>query len=278
MNHTEELKAKRIRNKLVKEMKDYCQKNGFTDVVFGLSGGLDSAVVLALACDALGSDKVHTIMMTTQHTSNESVILAAKAAQLNNVDHRIINVQPIVEAIKASLDFDPTVKTVPENIQARARGVVSMAYSNEKKWLALSCGNKSELAMGYCTLYGDMCGGISPIGDVYKTEVYAIAELYNKEGKIFVPNQIIKRPPTAELSNGQKDEDSLPPYPILDRILQQYIFGKQEPKTKEEDLVNWVKMQYNRNEFKRKQAAPAIIITDKERTGLIVNLSQEINR
>lgn len=278
MNNTEELKAKRIRNKIVKEMKDYCNKNGFSDVVFGLSGGLDSAVVLALACDALGKDKVHTIMMTTNHTSNESVILATKAASMNGVDHRVINVQPIVDSITSSLDFDAKVKTVPENIQARARGIVSMAYSNEKSWLALSCGNKSELAMGYCTLYGDMCGGISPIGDVYKTEVYALAELYNKEGKIFVPTQIIKRPPSAELSDGQKDEDSLPPYPVIDRALQKYIFGKQEPKPKEQMLVNWIKKQYNKTEFKRKQAAPAILIGDKERYGIVMDKFQEVNR
>lgn len=268
--------TKNIKNKIVKEMRDFCQKNGFTDVAFGLSGGLDSAVVLALACEALGADHVHTMMMKTEHTSQESIILAAKAAQLNGVkDHRCLDIQPAVDALKNTVDFVPEVRTTSENIQARVRGLITMAYSNENKWMILSCGNKSELAMGYCTMYGDMCGSLSPIGDVYKTEVYDIAELYNKEGKFFVPEGIIKRPPSAELSPGQKDQDSLPPYPVLDPILRKYIYGKETPQKHEAELVNWVQHKYNANAFKRLQAAPAIKISENDRNSNISVMGRE---
>lgn len=257
--------TKKIKTKLVTGLRDFCDKNGFKEITIGLSGGLDSAVVLALACEAVGPENVHTIMMKTEFTTRESVILAAKAAKLNGVDHRCLDIQPAVDALKNTIDFEPKVKTTPENLQARVRGLISMAYSNENRWLVLSCGNKSELAMGYCTLYGDMCGSLAPIGDIYKTEVYDIANLYNKEGRFFVPEGIIKRPPTAELSHGQKDQDSLPPYEVLDPILQEYVYGKAEPKEAEKELVEWTRRKFHANEFKRRQAAPVIEITENDR-------------
>ena len=261
-----EINAKCIKNKLVTQMRAFCKKTGFTDVTFGLSGGLDSAVVLAVACEALGPEHVHTLMMKTKYTSDESLYLAAKIAKVNGVEHRTIDIQPVVDFTMASLDFDPKVKTVEENIQARVRGVIGMAYSNEKGWMLLSCGNKSEAAMGYCTMYGDMCGSLSPIGDLYKTEVYALADLYNKEGKFTIPEGIINRAPSAELSNNQKDEDSLPPYPILDGILQRYVYAKNTYNGDyDQDTVEWTQRQFSKTAFKRQQGAPTITINDDER-------------
>ena len=244
-----------IKNQIVTELKNYCQKHGFKDVVIGLSGGLDSAVVLALSCEALGSDHVHTIMMKTKYTSDNSINLAQEAADVNNVEHRVLDIQNSVDAIMSTLDFDSKVPVTEQNIQARVRGVISMAYSNEKGWFLLSCGNKSELAMGYCTLYGDMCGGLSPIGDVYKTEAYDIANLCNQEGKVFVPQGIIDRTPTAELAPNQKDTDSLPPYEVLDKILQNNIYGNEAPKT---DIEIDIKRKFDNSFFKRLQSAPSI--------------------
>ena len=260
MSHTEKIKAK-----LVAGLKDFCDKNGFKEVTMGLSGGVDSAVVLALACEAVGPGNVHAIMMKTEYTSQESLLLAAEAAKLNGVDYRCLDIQPAVDALKKAIDFEPKVKTTPENLQARVRGLISMAYSNENRWLVLACGNKSELAMGYCTLYGDMCGSLAPIGDIYKTEVYAMAELYNQEGNFFVPEGILKRAPTAELSHGQKDQDALPPYSVLDIILHKYVYGNAEPEEEEKELVEWVRQKFQANEFKRRQAAPVIEITENDR-------------
>ena len=254
-----------IRKKVVKGLKDYCEENGFKQVTFGLSGGMDSALVLAIACEALGNENVNTMMMTTKHTSIESIILAQKIATLNGVKHKVLDVQSIVDSIKNSLDFTPTKKTVMENVQARVRGVLTMTYSNEQGTLVLSCGNKSEADMGYCTLYGDMCGGYAPIQDVYKTEVYEMAALYNREGKFIIPQEIIKRPPSAELSPNQKDQDALPPYEVLDPILMKYIHGNLKPKADEEELVNWVRDKFDKSAFKRAQAAPCPLITDYDR-------------
>ena len=254
-----------IRKKVVKGLKDYCDKNGFKQVTFGLSGGMDSALVLAIACEALGKENVHTMMMTTKYTSKKSVILAQKTATLNGVSHKVIDVQPIVDRIEGSLDFVPTKKTVPENIQARVRGLLTMTCSNEQGTLVLACGNKSEADMGYCTLYGDMCGGYAPILDVYKTEVYQMADLYNKEGKFVIPKEIIKRPSSAELAFNQKDQDTLPAYEVLDPILAKYIHGNQKPKEDEAELVNWVQDKFNKNAFKRAQSAPCTQITDYDR-------------
>lgn len=256
------MKTKIIRNKLVTGLRNYCQKNGFTDVLLGLSGGLDSAVVLALACEAVGCKNVHTIMMKTKYTSQISIDLADEAARQNNVNHCVLDIQPSVDSFLNTVDFIPKNPVTPQNIQARVRGVLAMAYSNENGWLLLACGNKSEAAMGYCTLYGDVCGGISPIGDIFKTEVYQLANLYNSEGKFFVPQGIIDRPPTAELALDQKDTDSLPPYSVLDEILRNYIYGNKPIPATQQEGVRKIRNQFDKMAFKRLQMPPVINVRD----------------
>lgn len=251
-----------IRNQIVNGLSSYCKKYGFTDVVLGLSGGLDSAVVLALACDAMGPEHVHTIMMKTKYTSQQSIDLAKQAADMNHVKHIEINIQPVIDSYLQTLPFAPKNPVTEQNLQARTRGVIAMAYSNDNNWLLLACGNKSEAAMGYCTLYGDICGGISPIGDVFKTQVYELAELYNREKRIFVPQGIIDRPPTAELAHGQKDTDSLPPYPVLDKILKNYIYGNLVVPAEKRQEVAIIRNRYQAMAFKRAQAPQAILIRE----------------
>lgn len=254
------MQTKIIRNKIVVGIRSFCKKNGFSDVVLGLSGGLDSAVVLALACEALGPVHVHPLMMKTRFTSSESLDLARQSAQMNQTDYRVLDIQESVDSISKTVGFEPQNPVTPQNIQARVRGVLAMAYSNDKGWLLLACGNKSEAAMGYCTLYGDICGGLSPIGDVFKTDVYKLADLYNKEGKFYVPQGIINRPPTAELADGQKDTDSLLPYSILDRILRDYVYGNKQVQKEQQQQVAIVRHRVETMAFKRNQMPPAIQI------------------
>ena len=253
-----------IKTQIVKGLADYCKKYNFTDVVLGLSGGLDSAVVLALACDAMGADHVHTIMMKTKYTSRQSIDLAKQAAQMNHVQHIEINIQPVIDTYLQTIPFQPKNPVTEQNLQARTRGVIAMAYSNDNNWLLLACGNKSEAAMGYCTLYGDICGGISPIGDVFKTQVYELANLYNQEKRIFVPQGIIDRPPTAELAHGQKDTDSLLPYPVLDKILKDYIYGNSAVPAERQKEVEIIRNRYHAMAFKRAQAPQAILVHEYE--------------
>ena len=247
-----------IKNKIIIGIKNYCKENNFQDVVIGLSGGIDSALVLVLCCEALGSKHVHTLMMKTKYTSTQSIELAQKIANLNHVDHKEIDINPILETYLKTLPFETQNPITEQNLQARIRGVISMAYSNEKNWLLIACSNKSESAMGYCTLYGDTCGALCPIGDLYKTEVYQLAHLYNKEGKFVIPEEIISREPSAELCENQKDSDSLPPYPVLDNILKNYIFDNKIPNDEENKIVQKIKNQYNKTAFKRIQMPPVI--------------------
>ncbi len=246
------------RHTIVKGIQDYCRNAGFTDVMLGLSGGMDSALVLALACEAMSAEHVHTYMLTTKYTSQMSIDLAQEAATLNKASHAIIDIQPIVDSLLKALPFTPQNPVTEQNLQARARGIINMAYSNEYGYLLLACGNKSEAAMGYCTLYGDICGGISPIGDLFKTEVYAMADLYNQEGRYFIPQGIIDRPPTAELAFNQKDTDSLLPYPVLDPILRDYIYGNKKVPADMIDTVSIVRRKFKAAEFKRNQS-PVVI-------------------
>lgn len=253
----------KIKEKLVKELKSFCNQNGFTDVVFGLSGGIDSALVLTLSVEALGANHVHAIMMKTKYTSHESLCLAKEIADTNNVDYQEIDIQLLVDNFLKTLPFDAKNNVTEQNIQARIRTIIGMAYSNEKGWMLLSCGNKSESAMGYCTLYGaDMSGSLAPIGDLYKTDIYQLARLYNKEGKFLIPEKIINRPPSAELKNNQKDTDSLPPYDVLDTILKNHIFSNKPIQKDEEKLVNNLIKRYHKNAFKRAQMPPVIKIYD----------------
>lgn len=250
----------KIWNQLKDGLRRYAQDNKFSDVLLGLSGGMDSALASVLATDALGAEHVHCLMMKTDYTSDLSLKIAQNLADLNGFDYQVIDIQPVVEAQKSFLTA--AMKTEPkgivlENLQARERGKILMAFSNQFGYLVLACGNKSEAAMGYCTLYGDVCGGLLPIGDIYKTEIFDLARWRNEQGYV-IPDEVIKRAPSAELSAGQKDEDTLPPYAILDQILRLYLDrGKNAAQIKDEgfvpEVVDWVVCQYGKTAFKRKQ-------------------------
>ncbi len=255
----------KIWNDLKNKLRDYCHKNGFNEVLLGLSGGLDSAVVSVLAADALGKENVHTLMMKTDYTSEQSLRIAKKIAELNGFDYKEINIQPVVDNQKkflAEVMGQEPKNIVLENLQARERGKLLMAFSNQLGYLVLACGNKSEAAMGYCTLYGDTCGGIAPIGNVYKSDLFGLAKWRNKQGFV-LPEEVISRAPSAELSPGQKDEDTLPPYKILDEVLKLYEerhLTEKEIKTSgfDEKTVKWIISRFHAMAFKREQMPKAL--------------------
>ncbi|MCP8900315.1 NAD+ synthase [Gilvimarinus xylanilyticus] len=210
---------------LVLGLRDYVNKNGFRGVVLGLSGGIDSALTLALAVEALGPERVEAVMMPFRYTSDLSKNDAAAQAQTLGVRYQSISIEPMYEAFMGALADEfagLNVDTTEENLQARCRGVLLMAISNKKGYLVLTTGNKSELAVGYSTLYGDMAGGFDALKDVPKTLVFELARHCNRNGEI-IPESVITRPPSAELAPDQKDEDSLPPYEVLDEILALYV-------------------------------------------------------
>ena len=253
---------------LVRATRDYVAKNGFTDVVLGLSGGVDSALTLAIAVDALGADRVHAVMMPTRYTSQLSRDEAAAQAALLGVDLRTIPIEPPYEALAGALEpafagRGPDI--TEENLQARIRGVILMALSNKLGWMVLSTGNKSEMAVGYATLYGDMCGGFAPLKDCYKTVVYALCRHRNAISPA-IPEAVMTRAPSAELRHGQTDQDSLPPYELLDRILEQFLedeLGAAEIAAGGIDraTVERVVAMVLRNEYKRRQSAPGPRLT-----------------
>lgn len=257
----------KIWDKLTVGLKDYCYDNGFSDIILGLSGGLDSAICAVLAADALGSDHVHAWMMKTQHTSELSLKIAHEISKINHLDYQEIDIQPVIDNQKAFLQT--VFKTEPkniviENLQARERGKILMAASNQFGYLLLACGNKSELAMGYCTLYGDTCGGLAPIGGLYKSEIFELAKWRNNLSKV-LPPEVISRAPSAELSANQKDEDSLPPYALLDKILRFYLDEKFSPaeivaEGYDAVIVEWIVKRYHSQGFKRQQTAQALSI------------------
>lgn len=255
---------------LVCGLRDYVNKNRFSSVVIGLSGGIDSALTLALAVDALGAEKVKTIMMPSQYTAQISLDDAQDMADGLDVDHSVIAIDALfnhfIETLSEQFEGKP-VDSTEENIQARVRGVILMAISNKSGAMVLSTGNKSEMAVGYSTLYGDMAGGFSPLKDVYKTLVYQLAEHRNSKPKI-IPTRIITRPPSAELAPDQLDQDSLPAYDVLDVILERYIaedwcFEDLVAAGGDAELVAKVINMIDRNEYKRRQAPPGIRITDR---------------
>jgi len=255
---------------LVLGIKDYVRKNSFQGAILGLSGGIDSALVLALAVDALGSDKVEAVLMPSRYTqdmSNEDAVLEAEAL---GVKYHIIPIEPAVNAFTGMLAevFAGTAKdTTEENIQARCRGVILMALSNKQGKLLLTTGNKSEMSVGYATLYGDMAGGFAPIKDVPKLLVYQLSRYRNTLSEV-IPERVIRRPPSAELAPDQIDADSLPPYEVLDPILERYVELDQSAEEiiaagfRREDVARAINL-VDRNEYKRRQSPPGIRITTR---------------
>tara|TARA_R110002049_G_scaffold114812_25_gene266234 strand:+ start:2550 stop:4181 length:1632 start_codon:yes stop_codon:yes gene_type:complete len=253
---------------LVLGVRDYVNKNGFRGAVLGLSGGVDSALTLAVAVDALGPERVEAIMMPFRYTSQMSVEDAAEQASLQGVTHKVISIEPIYEAFMASLaeEFAGTSPdTTEENLQARCRGVLLMSISNKKGYLVLTTGNKSEMAVGYSTLYGDMAGGFDVLKDVPKTLVFDLCRYRNSRGPC-IPQRVIDRPPSAELAPDQKDEDSLPPYDVLDRILALYVEQDYSAEAiiaagMDREQVHRVLRLVDINEYKRRQAPIGVRIT-----------------
>jgi NAD+ synthase len=260
-------------------LRDYVNKNGFPGVVLGLSGGIDSALCAAMAVDALGAERVRCIMLPYKFTSQESLEDAAACAKALGVRYEMLPIASAVEGFEAALT--PVFSGLPrdvteENLQARARGTILMAISNKFNLMVVTTGNKSEMSVGYATLYGDMNGGFNPIKDLYKTEVFRLARLRNRwkpegakgpDGSV-IPENIIRRPPTAELRENQKDEDSLPPYAVLDPILERLV-EREEPIATivdagfDRDTVMRVERMINIAEYKRRQAAPGVKVTLK---------------
>jgi NAD+ synthetase len=259
-----------IVNGLIYGLREYCEKQKFKKVLVGLSGGIDSALVTYIAVQAVGKENVHVILMPSKYSSEGSVKDAEKLITNLSISYSNISIQPVVQETLKMLSHIVTEvpkQIVEENIQARIRGVYLMAVSNQFGYLLLATGNKSEMAVGYCTLYGDMAGGLGVIADVYKTDVYRLVNYINREKEI-IPREIVEKVPSAELSPGQKDQDTLPPYVLLDKILKMYL---EENKEYEEitsiigegEVVRNVLRMVDSNEYKRRQAAPALRVSTK---------------
>jgi NAD+ synthase (glutamine-hydrolysing) len=261
-----------IHDALVLGIRDYAQKNGFKRVVLGLSGGIDSALVAALACEAIGAENVLSVMMPSPYSSRSSIedsVDLGRRLGMPVIEHPISNAY---ETLLKQLDLSaPSIEnrsTAAQNLQSRLRGNILMTISNSEGRLLLSTGNKSELALGYCTLYGDTNGGLAVIGDVLKTEVYALSNFMNRKEEI-IPKSIIEKRPSAELAPGQFDDQSLPPYDQLDQVLRLYFEDKSTPKQIAEttgfdlafvyDILN--RVESPANEFKRRQLPPTLIIS-----------------
>lgn len=255
---------------LVLGTRDYMRKNGFTDAVVGLSGGIDSALVATVAADALGAERVHAAWMPSRFSSDESRAYARDVAENLGIQRFDLEIDAIFQAYLESLKpvfGGRSHDTTEENIQARIRGTLLMALSNKFGWLVLATGNKSEMSVGYATLYGDMAGGFAVLKDVPKTLVYSLARWRNGRRRV-IPEGVITRAPTAELRAGQKDSDTLPPYEILDPILKLYVEEDTPPdeivaQGYPADVVAKVVAMVDRNEYKRRQAPPGVKITPK---------------
>jgi NAD+ synthase (glutamine-hydrolysing) len=251
-------------------LSDYIEKNHFPGVVLGLSGGIDSALTLALAVDAIGAERVHAVMMPSRYTAQISLDDARAMAEGLGVKYSLMPIEAVFEQFLTTLSDQFAglpVDTTEENIQARCRGIILMALSNKTGSMVLSTGNKSEMAVGYSTLYGDMAGGYAPLKDVYKTLVYKLSHYRNSLSPV-IPERIITRPPSAELAPDQQDQDSLPPYEILDVLLERYIaddycFEDMVAEGHDAEMVARVIKMVDRNEYKRRQAPPGIRISSR---------------
>ncbi len=255
---------------LVTAVHDYVVGNGFEGVVIGLSGGVDSALTLAIAADALGGDAVHAVMMPSRYTADMSLQDARAQAEAMAVDYKVISIEPAFQAFLQTLKEEfagKEVDTTEENIQARCRGVILMALSNKLRRMVLTTGNKSEMAVGYSTLYGDMAGGYAPLKDIEKQLVYALCDYRNSQSLV-IPQRVLNRPPSAELRPDQLDQDSLPDYAVLDAILRMTV---EEDMPRQEiidagysaEIVDKVIHMVQINEYKRRQAPPGVRITQR---------------
>ena len=259
-----------IHDSLILGLRDYFAKMNLKTAILGLSGGIDSAVVVALAAEALGAQNVRVVLLPSQFSSDHSINDARALAKNLNVQYDIVPIEPMFKSYETALAphfLGTQFNITEENLQARIRGTILMAFSNKFGNILLNTSNKSEMAVGYGTLYGDMCGGISVLGDVYKTEVYELARYFNRNCEV-IPKSSIEKPPSAELRPNQKDSDSLPDYDILDKLLYQYIERRQGPNEIiamgfDAALVHRVLRLVNINEFKRKQTAPVLRVSPK---------------
>ena len=255
---------------LVLGVRDYVNKNGFNGVVLGLSGGIDSALTLAIAVDALGADRVEAVMMPFRYTASMSMEDAQAQAKVQGVSYKVMSIEAMYDSFMAALSDEfagMSVDKTEENLQARCRGVLLMAISNKKGYLVLTTGNKSEVAVGYSTLYGDMAGGFDVLKDVSKMRVFELARYRNTVTPV-IPQRVIDRPPSAELAPDQKDQDSLPPYDILDQVLERYIEGDESAETIiaagfDRDMVYRILRLVDLNEYKRRQAPIGTRITER---------------
>jgi NAD+ synthase (glutamine-hydrolysing) len=264
------LSVPEIHDAIVMAIRDYFSKMGFKQAILGSSGGIDSAVTLVLACEALGRENVRALLMPSPFSSTHSVEDAKTLSKNLGNHYDVIPIGAIYDSFIQELK--PLYQDLPfgvaeENIQARARGILLMGLANKFGYILLNTSNKSELATGYGTLYGDMAGGLSVLGDCYKTQVYELAKYLNQRGEI-IPANILQKPPSAELRPGQKDSDSLPEYPVLDQILYQYIEKRKGPGEIralgfESALVDRVLRLVNMNEYKRNQFCPIIRVSPK---------------
>lgn len=270
LNFIPDLNISQVYAAIILGIRDYFQKMGFSKAIIGSSGGIDSAVSIAIACEALGKENVIAVLMPSQYSTGHSVTDAEVLSKNLKNPYEIIPIKEIFNEFLESLK--PVFKDLPfnvaeENLQARTRGTLLMGIANKFGYILLNTSNKSELAVGYGTLYGDMAGGLSVLGDCYKMQVYELAKYINREQEI-IPKNIINKAPSAELSPGQKDSDSLPPYAILDQVLYQYIERMQGPdqiKSQGYDaaLIDRILKMVNRNEYKRNQFCPIIRISPK---------------
>jgi NAD+ synthase (glutamine-hydrolysing) len=257
---------------LVLGTRDYVRKNKFTDVVIGLSGGIDSSIVAAVAVEALGAEHVHGVAMPSRYSSDGSKTDAYALAEALGIDCRTISIEPVFEAYLSMLvpSFEgKAADLTEENLQSRCRGQILMALSNKFGWMVLTTGNKSELAVGYFTIYGDSVGGYAVIKDLLKTDVFGLSRYVNQRaGREIIPEAVLTKPPSAELRPDQRDDQSLPPYDVLDPILALYV--EQDRTAAEiielghpEDIVRRIARLVDINEYKRRQCPPGVRVSEK---------------